>query len=115
MANEVDLFPVEFFEHIGDIVLLSDIAFDEWRVAELSGEGLDAFFEGLALVRDSELSASLVACLSDAPSDRALIGESHNDAALAFEKVAFDKVGRHNGTIAYYNIGRKKYGKSEND
>src|ERR1700676_2227191 len=47
---------------------------------------LDAFAERLALIGEGELGAMRCEHLGDAPSDRVIVGDAHNQAALALHQ-----------------------------
>ena len=62
---------------IGHVAMAGDMR------AELGGERLDPLLEGIALIGERELGALRGAGLGDAPGDRAVVGDAHDEAALA--------------------------------
>ncbi len=60
-----------------------DVAIADHDAADLLGERLDALLQRLALIGESKLGAVRAAGLGDAPGERALVGDPHDQAALA--------------------------------
>ena len=67
--------------------VVGDVALDERGDADLGGERLDALLERLALVGEGDLGALVGERLGDAPGDRVLVGDAHDEAALAGHQV----------------------------
>ena len=62
---------------VGHVALADDMR------AEFGGQRLDALLEGFALIGKRDLGALVGAGLGDAPGDRAIVGDAHDEAALA--------------------------------
>src|SRR5271163_4035139 len=62
---------------------LGDVAMADDDTADFFGEWLDAPFKRVPLIGERELGAVHAASLGDAPSERALIGDPYDQAALA--------------------------------
>ena len=62
---------------------LGHVAVDQGRRAQRLDQGDDALLERLALIGEGELGALAGQRLGDAPGDRAIIGDPHDEAALA--------------------------------
>ena len=62
---------------IGDVAMADDMR------AELGGERLDALLQRVALIGERELRALRARGAGDAPGDRAVVGDAHDEAALA--------------------------------
>ena len=63
--------------------VVGDVALDEGGDADLGGERLDALLERFALVGEGDLGALVGEGLGDAPGDRVVVGDAHDEAALA--------------------------------
>ena len=62
---------------IGDVAMAGDDR------AELGGQRLDALLQRVALVGQRKFGSGIGAGLGDAPGDRTVVGDAHDDAALA--------------------------------
>ena len=62
---------------------LGDVAMADDEPADLLGERLDPLLQRVALIGEGELGALRVAGLGDAPGDRPVVGDPHDQAALA--------------------------------
>ena len=62
---------------------LRDVAIADHDAAYLLGERLDAFLQRIALVGESKLGAVRAARLGDAPRERTLVCNPHDQAALS--------------------------------
>lgn len=63
--------------------LVGHVAMADDGRAELGGEGADTLFQRLALVGKGEFRAGLAAGPRDAPGDRTVVRDAHDEAALA--------------------------------
>ena len=72
-------------EHARDVLVRAHVALGDERAGDGLGEVADALLDPLALVRESQLRAALGEPPRDGPRDRALVGDSEDEAALAFE------------------------------
>ena len=70
-------------EHRIDGRGLGDVAMADDDAADLLRQRLDALLERVALIGEGELRAVLVAGLGDAPGERAVVRDPHDQAALA--------------------------------
>ena len=88
MHQEVDLAPLllQHCEGGVDGRGIGDVAMAEHEAADLGGERLDALLERIALIGEGELGAGRVACLGDAPGDRAVVGKAEDHPALALHQ-----------------------------
>ena len=62
---------------------LGDVAMADDQAADFLRQRLDPLFQRVALIGEGELGALRVAGLGDAPGDRAVVGDPHDQAALA--------------------------------
>ena len=62
---------------------LGDVAMADHAAADLLGQRLDPLLQGVALIGEGELGAVRMAGLGDAPGDRPVVGDPHDQAALA--------------------------------
>src|SRR3546814_2224412 len=69
-----------------EIVHVRDVAIDQEIAAKFVGERLHALQHHVALVGDRQFGARAVQCLGNAPSKRFIIGEAHNQPALALHQ-----------------------------
>ena len=70
-------------EHRVDGRRLRDVTVaDDLRI-EVPGEGLDPLLQSVALIGEGEVGALTVGGLGDAPGDRPVVGDPHDQAALA--------------------------------
>jgi hypothetical protein len=58
----------------------------EHEPADLGGERLDALLQRIALLGEGKLGAGRVACLGNAPGDRAVVGNAEDHAPLALHQ-----------------------------
>jgi hypothetical protein len=65
---------------------LGDVAMADHDPADAFGEGPDPLLQCLALIGKGKLAALHVAGLGDAPGDRPIIGDPHDEAALPMHK-----------------------------
>ena len=72
----------------GDIL---DIAGQDQLRADALGERLDALAERLALIGEGHLRAMGVQGARDAPGDRVLVGDAHDEAALVVHQGEHDR------------------------
>ena len=86
---------------------LGDVAMADDQPADLLGQRLDPLLQRIALIGEGELGALRAAGLGDAPGDRAVVGDPHDQAALAaHETGGVRHVPRSApGTAASYGIG----------
>jgi len=62
---------------------LGDVAIADHDAADLLRQRLDALPQRLALIGESDFSAMAAAGLGDAPAERAVVGDPHDQPALA--------------------------------
>ena len=62
---------------------IGHVAIADHDAADLLGQRLDALFQRVALIGESQLGAVAAAGLGDAPGERAMVGDPHDQAALA--------------------------------
>ncbi len=115
VEQEIDAAPgrLQLRERGIDRCRLGDIAIADHDAADLLRQRFHAFSERVALVGESKLGAVRVAGLGDAPGERAAIGHTHDQTALAAHKprnlghCADPAYGVHVGTslAASYGIG----------
>ncbi len=74
---------------IGDVAMSGDMRL------QLGGERLDALLQRVALVGQRELGAGLAGRRGDAPGERAVVGDAHDQAALAAHHAARADVSHH--------------------
>jgi hypothetical protein len=88
MHDKVDLAPLglDIVEDGVDAVEIGDVAVSGEEGIEFLGERLDTLLQRVALPGQSNLCALIAASLRDAPSDGAIVGDTHDDAALACHK-----------------------------
>jgi hypothetical protein len=88
MHHEIDPAPclLHRLEHGVDGRGIGDVAVAEQQPAELLRERLDALFQRVALPGQRDLGAGGLACLGDAPGDRAIIGDTEDYSALALHQ-----------------------------
>ena len=67
---------------VGHVAMAGDMR------AELGGERLDALLQRVALVGERELRAGCVRGRGDAPGERAVVGDAHDQPALAAHDTA---------------------------
>jgi hypothetical protein len=60
------------------------MAYDE--SVDLFGEGLHALFQRVTLIRESKVGALIAACAGNAPGDRSVVRDTHDQAAFAAHK-----------------------------
>ena len=65
-----------------------DLLLDQFVGVEFPRQGLDALLQGVALVGEGELGAVGGRRLRDAPGDRAVVGDTEHQAALAGQQTA---------------------------
>ena len=70
-------------EHRVDGRGLGDVAMADHHAADLLRQRLDPLLERIALIGEGEFGALRMAGLGDAPGDRAVVGDPHDQAALA--------------------------------
>ncbi len=63
--------------HVGDVAIAGDFG------AELGSQRLDPLAESVALIGQRELGALAGQRLGDTPGDRTVVGDAHDEAALA--------------------------------
>ncbi len=85
MDQEVDRAPggLHGGEHLVDGLWLGDIAMTDDDAADLLGQRLDALLEHLALIGEGKRGAVTMASFGDAPGQRAVVCDPHDQAALA--------------------------------
>jgi hypothetical protein len=90
MDDEVDRVPALFQSVEGRIqrVHVGHVAIDQQVAAELLGQRAHTLFEGLALEGEGQLGTLFVQLLGDAPSQRLVIGQPHDQATLALHQSA---------------------------
>ena len=88
MNQEVERAPGRAHGREGGIDALGfgDVAMADHNAADLAGKRLDALLERIALIGEGERGAVAVARLGDAPGERAMVGDPHDQAALAAQK-----------------------------
>src|SRR5262249_46799327 len=69
-----------------DSVWFGDVAVTEPQPANLLRQRFDPFLQRLALISESELGALPVASLCDTPGERAVVGDTQDQAALAAQE-----------------------------
>src|SRR5262245_8285636 len=69
-----------------DSVRFGDVAVTEHQPADLLRQRFDPFLQRLALISESELGALPVASLCDTPGERAVVGDTQDQAALAAQE-----------------------------
>jgi len=62
------------------------VAFDQRGDADLGGERLDALLERFALIGEGDFGALVGESLGDTPSNGVLVGDAHDEPALASHK-----------------------------
>ncbi len=62
---------------VGDVAMAGDMGADAF------GERAHALFQRFALIGEGELGARVMGGLGDAPGDGSVVGDAHNQAALA--------------------------------
>ncbi len=70
-------------EHRVDGGGIGDVAMADHEAVDLPGERLDPLLEGVALIGEREFRAVSPRGLGDAPSDRSIVGNAQDQAALA--------------------------------
>src|SRR5262245_8134368 len=70
-----------------------DVAWQDDRCFKAFGERLDALAKRLALIGERELRAMLMERLGDAPGDRMIVGNAHDEPALAAHQTCSGKNG----------------------
>ena len=90
MDDEVELAPAfpQRLEHRVDRVEVLDVAGQHQLRADALGQRLDAFAQRFALVGEGELGAMRVQRARNAPGDRIVVGDAHDEAAAASHDVA---------------------------
>ena len=85
MDHEIELAPnlPEPLEHRLQRAFRANVALHQFADAELFGQGCDALEEGVPLVGQSQFRAFCVNGLRNTPSDRMIVGNAHDQAALA--------------------------------
>ena len=85
MDEEVDLAPdlLDFCESGIDRRLVADIAVACYDGADFGSQRLDALSQRFALVSQGDLTALGINGLGDTPGNRTIVGDAHDDAALA--------------------------------
>ena len=85
MDEEVDLAPelADLVEGRVDRGLAADVAIAGDHGADLGGQRLDALPERLTLIGEGDLAALGMNGLGDSPGDGTVVGNAHDDAALA--------------------------------
>jgi hypothetical protein len=69
-----------------DALGFGDVTITNHNAADIAGKRLDAFLERIALVGEGERGAVGVARLGDAPGERTMVGDPHDQATLAAQK-----------------------------
>ena len=67
---------------------IGDVAGQHDRGAEFGGQRLDALLQGVALIGERDFGALRGAGLGDAPGDRAIVGDAHDQATLAGHEIS---------------------------
>ena len=85
MDQKVELAPELFDrgEHCVDRGRIGDVAMAHDLAVELPGQRPHALFERLALIREGEVRARRPRRLGDAPGDRTIVREPHDEASPA--------------------------------
>src|SRR5262245_38758431 len=85
MHDEIERAPglAHLLEHGVDGRRFADVAVPDHEAANFLGERLDAFAQRITLITESELPALGMHGLGDTPGDRAVVGEPHDQPALA--------------------------------
>ena len=93
MHHEIDLAPSlpQHLEHRVDGYGVGDVAMTEQQGVEFPGQRLDPLLQRVALPGERDLRAGIVACLGDAPGDRAVVGDAQDHAALALHQSCFSR------------------------
>ncbi len=88
MHDEIDLAPLllQDIEHRIDRRGIRDVAMAEHEAAEVGGERLDPLLQRVALIGERDLSTGRARCLRDAPGEALVIGEAHDQPALALHQ-----------------------------
>src|SRR5690606_6313570 len=69
-----------------EIVHVGDVAIDQEIAAEFVGERLHTLQHHIALIGDRQFGAVCVQCLGDAPGERFVVREAHDQPALALHQ-----------------------------
>ncbi len=85
MDDEIELAPRRFHrrEDGVDGGGLRHVAMADDQPVDLLGQRLDPLLERIALIGEGKVRAMRAAGLGDAPGDRAVVGDTHDQAALA--------------------------------
>ena len=89
MDDEVELAPklLDLAEDRVDRRAVGDVAMADDMAAELLRQRLDPLLQGVALIGEGELGAGIRRRLGDTPGDRAVVGDAHDETALAPQEV----------------------------
>jgi hypothetical protein len=83
--DEVDLAP-QLFDVVEDSIdgrLVADIAMSSKNAVYFCNQGLNALLQRIALVGKCDFAALRMNSLGNAPRNRTIVGNAHDDAALA--------------------------------
>ena len=80
-------FGAQRFEHRVDAGDVLDVAGQNQGYPKLLGQRLDAFAQRLALIGEGKLGALRSERFGNAPGNRMIIGDAHDQAALAFHQI----------------------------
>ena len=85
MHEEIETAPVfgDSFKNSIDRGGIGDIAMADNIGAQFGCQGAHPLFQRLALIGEGQLRASRMRCLGNAPGNRAGVGQTHDQAALA--------------------------------
>ena len=96
MDHEIELAPfgLEFIEHRIDGRDILDIAGHHQRGADAFGERPDALAERLTLIGEGQFGPMLRQHLRDAPGNRILVGDAHDEAAFSLHEDSHEETFR---------------------
>jgi hypothetical protein len=85
MHDEVDLAPglLDIVENRVDRCFIADITVSGKNAAEFGRQRLDPLLQRIALISKGNLAALCMNSFGNAPRNRTIVGNAHNDAALA--------------------------------
>ena len=85
MDDEIERTPglLDLREHRVEGGRVGDVAMADHQPVDLLGQRLDPLFQRVALVGEGQIGAMVAAGPGDAPGDRAIIGDAHDQPAFA--------------------------------